>query len=145
MGKTDLITLPKTSFLYAFLVVFVVLPTILLFVFSNSLPALWCRYFELPEYENQLGFKTGEILVQEPGGDSFKTWGITWVDSAGPLGRAGVRAGDVPRMHPAVGGFCSGISLVAEGRPMEFQVMNMLEPPDRPRTWRKVVVRTQSP
>jgi hypothetical protein len=135
MGKTNLITLPKTPFLYVCLVLFVVLPTVLLFVFSNSLPGIWCRHFELPEYERQLGFKAGDIVVQEANGDSY----------TGPLGRAGVRGGDVARMPPAVGGFCTGIAFVAEGRPMEFEVMNMLEPPDKRRTWRKVVVRTQSP
>ena len=145
MGKTNLITLPKTPFIYVFLVLFVVLPTILLLVFGNALPGLWCQHFELPEYEKQLGFTTGDILPPSAGTGSYTPWGFTWVDPEGPLGRAGVRAGDVPRMHHGVGDFCRGISWVAEGRPIQFKVMNVLEDAEGPRPWRSVTVRKESP
>jgi hypothetical protein len=141
MGKVSLITLSKTHFLYILLVLFVVLPTILLLSIGNILPALWCHHFELPEYEEQLGFKMGEIPWPEGDGTS-SAWGITWVDPDGPLGQAGIRAGDVPHSHHG-GEFCFDMKSVAKGRPMQVEVMNVLEK-GRP-TWRRVTVRTGSP
>jgi hypothetical protein len=141
MGKTDPITLSKTHFLYIFLVLFIVLPTILLLSFSNIVPALWCHHFELPEYEKQLGFKMGEI--PSPEGDATSiAWGITWVDPDGPWGQAGVRAGDVPHTHHG-GEFCFDMRWVARGRPMQVEVINVLD--DGPPTWRRLTVRKGSP
>jgi len=119
------ITLGRMHVLYVSLVVLVVLPVVVLFAFSNQLYSAWCKQFEMPEYEKRFGFTMGPIPVTDPDGGTRECMGLTWVDAQGPLGRAGIRAGDFPRMYHGFGDFCGPLSHLAEGYAVQLEVINV--------------------
>lgn len=125
MKRSSPITLGKMQVLYVSLVVLVVLPVVVLFAFSNLFYSAWCKQFEIPEYEKRFGFTMGAIPVTDPDGRTRESIGLTWVDGQGPLGRAGLRAGDFPRMYHGFGDFCGPLSRLAEGNPVQLEVINV--------------------
>ena len=127
MAKLKLITLPRATILYLALLLLVVLPAISMLVFSNVLVDAWCKQFDIPEYEKSLGFRMGSIPIADRDGGTRTATGLTWVDPQGPLGRAGLRAGDVPRIQHGIGDFCGELSLVAKGQPVEIEVVNVAD------------------
>ena len=139
MRATELVTLPRTHVLYVSLVVLIVLPAIVGIVFSNAIGNAWCRQFEIPEYEKQLGFRMGPITVAAPEGGSYEHTGLKWVDPTGPLGRAGIRSADFPRMYHGIGDFCGDLSRVASGQTAQIEVINV-EDLGRGRGHRRVTV-----
>ena len=121
--KNAPITLSRTSALYVALILLVVLPVLGMFAFSDVIDNAWCEQFEIPDYEELLGFKMGPIPV--PDGKQAK--GLTWVDPAGPLGKAGIRAGDFPRIHHGMSDFCGDLASVADRRPVQIEVVNVAD------------------
>jgi hypothetical protein len=112
--------------------------------FSNHLYSAWCRQFEIPEYEKQLGFSMGPIAVQDPDGQTRERIGLTWVDSRGPLGRAGIRAGDFPRMYHGFGDFCGPLSRLTKGEPVQIEVINVADL-GKKEGYRRLVTVTMTP
>jgi hypothetical protein len=125
--KLNLITLPKATILYVTLLLLVVLPAISIVVFSNVLVDAWCKQFEIPQYEKALGFRMGSVPIADRNGSTRTATGLTWVNSEGPLGRAGLRSGDIPRTQHGIGDFCGDLSLAAKGEPVDIEVINVAD------------------
>ena len=133
--KNGPITLSKTPTAHVALV-FVVIAVVGMLAFSNAIENGWCQRYEIPEYERLLGFRMGAINVPE----ANETLGLVWVDPSGPLGKAGIRAGDVPRMHHGLAEFCGELARVADRRPVEIEVMNVGDVSNGARRHRVVTV-----
>ena len=134
--KNEPITLSKASAHYVALILLVVLPVLGTLAFSDVIDNAWCEQFEIPDYEEILGFKMG--LIPVPGGKQAK--GLTWVDPAGPLGKAGIRAGDFPRIHHGMSDFCADLASVADRRPVQIEVINVADLGKGPSNHRLVTV-----
>ena len=129
----EIITLPKTRALYVALLLLVVFPAIGLLVFAPAFGGLWCRQFEMPGYETQFGFQLGTLEVAKPGRARYSTTGVVSVTPGGVFARAGIRAGDVPRMHHGIGDFCGDLAAAAEGREATLSLRNVTDTGDERR------------
>jgi hypothetical protein len=127
MRKQQLITLSKTHFLYVALVFLVALPVIVFIVVSPGFGGVWCRQFDMPDYEARFGFKLGSFEVSNPHGDTYSVTGIARVDPSGAFGRAGVRTGDVPRMYHGLGDFCSDLAVASRGDVVDLELVNVMD------------------
>jgi hypothetical protein len=96
--------------------------------------------FILPQYEERLGFRGGRVVVtwgQEP----FTVYGFVSVQSGGVMGRAGVKAGDIPiDYHSGVGAFYHAVQEFDAGVRGEFDVLAQPEWRDWSRRRRIVLV-----
>jgi len=89
------LTLSSRNLWFVGIVVLLVVPIVLGFAFFDGLYAFYLSRFVALDLESSLGFKGGYAIVQ--GRDrSYETYVLTRVIPNGVLGRAGVRAGDVP-------------------------------------------------
>jgi hypothetical protein len=93
---------------------------------SPGFGGMWCRQFEMPDYEARFGFKLGSFEVRNPSGDTYSVTGIALVAPSGAFERAGVRAGDVPRMHHGLGDFCSDLAVASRGDVVDLQLVNVM-------------------
>ena len=125
MTLPRLITLQKAHFLYLALVVLVVLPVVLAIVFSPVLGNYWCKQFDVPEYERTFGFKLGTFELPDREGGTYSATGIATVNSAGAFARAGIRPGDLPRMHHGWASFCGSLAAAADGYESTLDVINV--------------------
>jgi hypothetical protein len=71
-----------------------------------------CSLFDMPEYEKTFGFRLGAVGAEGGG----RVTGVTWVQAGGAFDRAGVRAGDIPRMHHGIGEVCGELAAALLGR-----------------------------
>jgi hypothetical protein len=122
----ELITLRKTHFLYTSLVLAILL-IILAIVLSPGVHAYWCQHFDMPEYERQFGFKLGSFELPDQHGGTYTATGVASVDPAGWFARAGIRPGDVPRMHHGISSFCGTLGAAAEGYTSSLDVVNVAD------------------
>jgi hypothetical protein len=124
MSNGERITFPTSRLLYVFFVCVVLFPVVALFAFSPTLDELWCRQFEIPDYERALGFTLGQLEVTTRRG-SMTVSGFSWIDPSGPLAAAGLRSGDVPKMHHGLGDLCWALDRVSEGEAVTLSVFNV--------------------
>jgi hypothetical protein len=86
-----------------------------LFVFSPQVYNLTCSHFEMPEYEKQFGFRLGRIRVLSERGTPYDITAIAEVQPGGVLARAGVRPGDVPKVHHGIAEMCDALGAASQG------------------------------
>lgn len=127
MTLPRLITLQKAHFLYLAVVLLVVLPIVLGIVCSPVLGNYWCKQFDIPEYERTFGFTMGSFELPDHAGGTYSAAGITTVEASGAFAKAGLRPGDIPRMHHGWASFCGSLQAAAEGYRATLDVINVTD------------------
>ena len=135
------ITLSRTQFLYVALVLLVLLPAAVLLIVSPGLPSVWCKHFELADYEQTFGFKLGPL---QPRGSGESVLGFASVAPDGVFARSGLRTGDVPSMYHGLGDLCGDLAAASEGREVELRVFNVAERQGDSIAWRRVPLRVHA-
>jgi hypothetical protein len=121
----QLLTLSKMRFLYLAVLCLAVVPAILAIVFWPVLDGHWCRQFQIPSYEKRFGFRLGTFELADAQGRAYPVTGFLAVQPGGLLARAGVRPGDLPRMHHGISSLCSALGLAQEGYSATLTVVNV--------------------
>ncbi len=122
--RREPITLSRMHFLYLALILGVALPVLVAIVASPMLGNAWCGQFEMPEYERQFGFTLGRIQVQGDDGVSRSQTAFVSIAVGGVFERAGVRPGDIPRMHHGISSLCSALGAASDGYRVTVEVVN---------------------
>jgi hypothetical protein len=122
--RREIVTLSKLHFLYLALVLLVVLPVIVGIVASPIVDNVWCRQIEIPTYERQFGFTLGTIQMTSPDGSQTSAAAFTSVARGGWFDGAGVRPGDIPRMHHGYSSLCGTLAAVSQGYRATLAVVN---------------------
>jgi hypothetical protein len=116
------LTLGRMGFLYTAVVLLVVLPVICALAFFPVVENYWCAWFEIPQYEQKFGFKWGSL---ESADANHTVYGITSVQPDGAFAKAGIRAGDVPRMQHGVSSVCAALAAASQGHEASLSVLNV--------------------
>jgi hypothetical protein len=122
--RREPITLSKMHFLYFALILGVVLPVLAGIVATPMLSNVWCGQFEMPEYERSFGFTMGSIQIASQDGGSRSVSAFVSIRPGGLFERAGVRSGDIPRMHHGVSSLCGALAAASDGYRVNLDVVN---------------------
>jgi hypothetical protein len=117
-----LFTLSDTRVLFVVLVLVVVLPVVCGLVFMPGLGNYWVERFYGPELERDFGFRAGQQTIPFHEGQ-VSAFVLTWVDPEGCLGRAGLKAGDMPRTYHGSGDFWGPLLRLRDGETIELTIL----------------------
>ena len=132
-GAADLVTLPRTRFLYLALALFAILLVAGIVVVGSAGYADASCLESMPVYERQFGFKFGTLGDRGAGGTPRLVRGVVWLDPDGAFGHAGIRVGDVPRTYHGLAEFCGDLAAIADGDTRELSVRNVNDVGGQPR------------
>ena len=88
---------------------------------------MWCKQVDLPAHEKQFGFRFDQAPVHTANGSQSQAWAFVAVDPGGILARAGVVAGDVPRLAGGISEICSVFDAAARGSSVTLDLANIGE------------------
>jgi hypothetical protein len=139
MGRYAVI--PK-SFAYSALVVLVVLPVVGSLTYSNQIRDWWFMRNHQAEIEREFSCHAGTISLTDNDGKQVPVFSLTEVTPDGALGRAGVRAGDIPVgfKHGFQIGFYASLWTVHNGTPVQLSVVTAEEWPQGVSAWRRITI-----